>query len=596
MRRVPIPMWAVLMFLLACQQADPRDPPGPDIIGDDDDAASDDDDAGDDDDEPTEQIPGAADDGCSSLFHESVLPEYNLEITDFHWQGLLDDYASGVKDYHPVVFQYWSPAGQLTQIDDAMVRLRGNPSFSWLGAKMQFVISFNEIDPDGRFLGLRKITLDASWYDPTVLRDRVAYAYMRHHGIEAPCANNARLSFNGSYYGLYKNVEYVDHEFLERNFGDEDATGVLWKYATTPTANEEYADYEVSSQFWSAVHVDYLDDHTDAEQVLAEWATEVVTPHNDGYWCCAHNFYIYEHPARGILFIPWDLDYAFDATPFWADPYTFYRGADAVLFDAVAADPLWRMLLLDALRDATDSYDPDLIEGWTRDWAAQIAEAFAEDPSKNFSLHEHETAVERLATYPHLRHGWMDRWIDCELGLDVDDDGDGFGSCSDCDDTDAAVFPGAPELCNGLDDDCSAFIDDDPSCDTCHEHAFDDSVMSFCWYPRTWADARTVCQDLGGDLGYPRSSEDWYTFLIHTYWQEHYWTGTYVWWGGATDAGHEGEWTDAASGAPVNPFASWNAGEPGGGAAENCASLYPGGYTWYDTSCLEELPFFCRLQ
>jgi len=24
----------------------------------------------------------------------------------------------------------------------------------------------------------------------------------------------------------------VDHEFLERNFGDEGATGVLWKYST----------------------------------------------------------------------------------------------------------------------------------------------------------------------------------------------------------------------------------------------------------------------------------------------------------------------------------------------------------------------------
>jgi deoxyribonuclease-1 len=37
------------------------------------------------------------------------------------------------------------------------------------------------------------------------------------------------------------------------------------------------------------------------------------------------------------------------------------------------------------------------------------------------------------------------------LGSDVD--GDGFGE-DDCDDTDAQRFPGAPERCNGLDDDC----------------------------------------------------------------------------------------------------------------------------------------------
>ncbi|MCB9295772.1 MAG: BspA family leucine-rich repeat surface protein [Lewinellaceae bacterium] len=57
-------------------------------------------------------------------------------------------------------------------------------------------------------------------------------------------------------------------------------------------------------------------------------------------------------------------------------------------------------------------------------------------------------------------------------GLTFDADGDGFtavGSCSgsadDCDDTDASVFPGAPELCDGLDNDCDGTIDDGLSID-----------------------------------------------------------------------------------------------------------------------------------
>ncbi len=80
---------------------------------------------------------------------------------------------------------------------------------------------------------------------------------------------------------------------------------------------------------------------------------------------------------------------------------------------------------------------------------------------------------------------------DCDGYVDADDpdieggetyhpdaDGDGFGdasettdSCepisgyvtdsSDCDDGDAAVFPGAAELCNGVDDDCDDVVDED---------------------------------------------------------------------------------------------------------------------------------------
>ena len=44
----------------------------------------------------------------------------------------------------------------------------------------------------------------------------------------------------------------------------------------------------------------------------------------------------------------------------------------------------------------------------------------------------------------------------------VDADGDGYGSDVDCDDSSAAIAPGADEVCDGLDNDCDGDIDEDP--------------------------------------------------------------------------------------------------------------------------------------
>ena len=49
-----------------------------------------------------------------------------------------------------------------------------------------------------------------------------------------------------------------------------------------------------------------------------------------------------------------------------------------------------------------------------------------------------------------------------------DDDGDGHAECDgDCDDTDGAVYPGASELCDGLDNDCDGAVDEDGGCSDC---------------------------------------------------------------------------------------------------------------------------------
>jgi YVTN family beta-propeller protein len=61
--------------------------------------------------------------------------------------------------------------------------------------------------------------------------------------------------------------------------------------------------------------------------------------------------------------------------------------------------------------------------------------------------------------------------IRCRLVIEyqyTDTDGDGFTSQNDCNDNNAAVFPGAPEFCDNIDNNCNGLIDD--------------GIQYFTWY------------------------------------------------------------------------------------------------------------------
>jgi len=533
-------------------------------------------------------------DGCEPIYFQDRLPAFELTIADADWAALQADYAGGVKQYHPAVFTFTDDDGETTEIDDAAVRLKGNPGFSWIGDKMQFVISFKEYDPDGRFQGLRHLALDSSWYDPSILRDRLAYALMRRRGVEAPCANNATLTINGAFYGLYANIEHPDQELLQRLFGHDDATGTLWKYGSTPTVNEEASDGSAITAFWADTSVANQEVLTDLDANIVEWSSELTIPQNDGYWCCNHNYYLYEHPSRGILFLPWDNDFSFDDTPYTANPSSYYRDSSyQPHYDAVAADPDWGPVLIAATRESVDSYDPDWIDASVTTWEDQIADAFALDTHSTHTVGAQRDAAARLITYSRNRQGWLDAWTRCQEG-GGDEDGDGTDACSDCDDQDAGIHPGASETCDDRDDDCDGLVDEIGSCDTCQEYSFGTSRMLFCPNLKSWSDAEATCASHGAMLGFPNSTQDWYVYWLHNYWQDLAWVGVTWWWAGATDQASEGTWL-GPDGSPAGSTLSGISGGADGGRAENCAAINAQTWTWTDADCASERPFFCRL-
>ena len=96
-----------------------------------------------------EDVVGSGEDddaeGCSDIYDQDILPTFHLDFEPDEWNSIVSACYAGSQAYHPVRFSYEE------ETVEAMVRLKGN--WSWSCDKMQFVISFNEEDSDGRFHG-----------------------------------------------------------------------------------------------------------------------------------------------------------------------------------------------------------------------------------------------------------------------------------------------------------------------------------------------------------------------------------------------------------------------------------------------------------
>jgi hypothetical protein len=96
----------------------------------------------------------------------------------------------------------------------------------------------------------------------------------------------------------------------------------------------------------------------------------------------------------------------------------------------------------------------------------------------------------------------------------TDADGDGYSSAVDCDDASAAVYPGADERCNGIDDDCDAQVDESDAIDASTFYADGDgdgyghpgAPTQACEQPQDHSEDATDCDDRDAAV-YPSADE-----------------------------------------------------------------------------------------
>jgi hypothetical protein len=416
---------------------------------------------------------------CSDLFDPSTVTDYQIEMTADDWSKISNEFfnyaalqAAGqpYDTYHPIVFHYGGET-----VTNAMIRLKGQSSWrhtvalDGANAKMQFVIAFDQIDDDAKFHGVSKIVLDMPRDDDTFLQERLAYNVLPTMlGQPAPCANNGTITINGALYGLYSNEEHAGHDYLKRVYPGYSG-GDLFKGGETPETNTLDPDLTRLQAFWDAQDVASMSALVDMNEAIAEWSAEMLINDADGYYGGSHNFYLYDYPGKGYQWLIHDADASFDwlgqsnANPiyWWITRSTLQKPGQHYLI--VMNDPTWRANYIAEIRAMLPRWDVAQIQGWIDTWSAQIAAGVAADPHKVVSVEDHDEAVAGLRQEVSDRAAFVGKFLGCQDGSgDVTDaDGDGTPWCNDCNDQNAAVHPGAAEICgNRIDDDCNGLVDD----------------------------------------------------------------------------------------------------------------------------------------
>jgi hypothetical protein len=364
---------------------------------------------------------------CDSIYSQDILPTFELEVAQSVWDALYNEWLHGYENEmmgedpnpeHPLdSFKYENEV-----ITNASIRLRGNTIW-WLSQKkMQFEISFNTYDSNGRFHGMRHVLFDGSESNISYLRDRLGLAVLRDAGILAPCANNARIVVNGKYYGLYSNIEKVDKSFLKRNFKNND--GNLYKRSGSweLKTNEEMPDdthLDGLLAAASANDLNALDTYLDLDQAVLEWAGEAVMPDNDGAWAGGYNFYIYDTPETGFVIIPWDLDSTFTRVPYDADPVTYLKPMDhgRPMYDITIGDPVWLAKYKQAVKLVHETaYKVDVLQARIDAWSEQIKTAALQDPNRPFTIEGHLQKVKDKREYVANRAAFVAEWLCYDAG------------------------------------------------------------------------------------------------------------------------------------------------------------------------------------
>lgn len=149
---------------------------------------------------------------AQTFYDLNTVQTIQITFAESNWDALLD--AAEASDAY-ISAQSVTING--TVFNNVGVKYKGNSSYNANQVKNPFHI---ELDTyvDQNYQGYTDIKLSNVFADPTFVREALAYKMLRNY-MHAPLCNYTKLYINGSYIGLYTNVESISKKFVDNHFG-----------------------------------------------------------------------------------------------------------------------------------------------------------------------------------------------------------------------------------------------------------------------------------------------------------------------------------------------------------------------------------------
>ncbi|HEX6243942.1 MAG TPA: CotH kinase family protein [Polyangiales bacterium] len=348
------------------------------------------------------------------LYDPAAFPRFDLELPDASIAAL--NQVQNAEDERQNSYVRGTLRYGAETIENIGVRLKGEGSFQKLDRKPAFKLKFDEFVNDQAFRGLRRLTLNNAFEDPSFLAERLAYEVFRAAELPAPRCNNASLYINGTFYGVYVNVEAEDKTFLRRWFEDEDGNlyeegqkdfvpgaETAFNLETNETRNDRSHLQQLIAAIQGATTPDrFLDDvgaHLDTTQFLRFTAAEASVNQWDMYGYTVfyvNNMRIYDDPTRGkFVFLPWGMDMSMkpfrDSRKPFIGLFTLARQGDranapisaGLILQRCLASSTCKAAYAKAVEEIIGVYEGLKLESRAMTYFAQIREQVMLDQRKN---------------------------------------------------------------------------------------------------------------------------------------------------------------------------------------------------------------------